>query len=437
MKKLIFVTIIIFINITGFTQLPEKISYQAVIRDSGNNLLINTLVGLRLSVLKDSENGSVAYNQSFLTTTNENGLVSLEFGGNSEGGDVNWAKGPFFLKVEVDPAGGTDYTISGVNQILTVPYAIYAEKSKSFDGFITENQIIDLKNYLTEEKDPMAVRLTDNQEIKGNKTFLDGINAGNNTITNVANPEYDNDAVNKAYVDELERKVENLENILIENGLFKLIDIENNVYEVVKIGNQLWMSENLKTTKYNDGTDILNVMDSAQWETLNQTKTAAYCWYRNDMSYKEIYGALYNWYVVETEKLCPVGWHVPTDQEWTDLEDYLIANGYNYDGSYTTDKTGKSLASDTDYWQTSEITGAVGNTDFEEYRNRSGFNGLPAGYRGSAIAMFQYMGQMGSWWSSSAYSEYVWYRYLYNNRVDLAPHSNEKRSGLSVRCIKD
>ena len=99
-------------------------------------------------------------------------------------------------------------------------------------------------------------------------------------------------------------------------------DIDGNAYHTVAIGTQVWMVENLKTTRYNDGTAIPLVTDSAVWGNL--TSTPGYCWYNNDMSmYKNLYGALYNWYAVSTEKLAPEGWHVPTNSEWGVLINYL------------------------------------------------------------------------------------------------------------------
>jgi len=92
-------------------------------------------------------------------------------------------------------------------------------------------------------------------------------------------------------------------------------------YKTVKIGSQWWFAENLQTTQYNDGTSISNVTDWFAWRTLT---TDAYCWYNNDAAtYRNLYGALYNWYAVKTGKLCPSGWHVPSNDEWTILSDYL------------------------------------------------------------------------------------------------------------------
>src|SRR5450759_4787246 len=101
-------------------------------------------------------------------------------------------------------------------------------------------------------------------------------------------------------------------------------DIDGNVYKTVTIGKQVWMVENLKTTKYNDGITIPLVIDNTAWTDLITPK---YSWFNNDIANKEVYGALYNWYTVNTNKLCPKGWHIPTDEEWTTLTTYLGGEG--------------------------------------------------------------------------------------------------------------
>lgn len=155
------------------------------------------------------------------------------------------------------------------------------------------------------------------------------------------------------------------------------IDADGNEYETVIIGEQVWFAENLKTTKYNDGSSISNVTSDSEWYNLT---SPAYCWYDNDeATYKEQYGALYNWYTVDTSSnvnrnICPEGWHVPSDDEWTQLKEYLIASGYNWDGTTNGNKIGKSLAS-TSGWFSSSDEGDVGNN--QSSNNSSGFNLYP------------------------------------------------------------
>jgi uncharacterized protein (TIGR02145 family) len=210
-------------------------------------------------------------------------------------------------------------------------------------------------------------------------------------------------------------------------------DIDGNVYKTVKIGTQVWMAENLKTSKYNDGTPIdYPGTDNAAWQ---DNSSGAYAWYNNDVTNKATYGALYNWYAVNIGLLCPTEWHVPTDYEWTTLENYLIANGYNYDGTITGNKIAKAMAATTN-WTESFTVGTIGNADYSEYRNKSGFTGLPGGNR-NIYGAFQAIGHSGLWWSSFEYFMIPVCKSLSYMNVILAEGHINKRYGLSVRCLKD
>ncbi len=212
-------------------------------------------------------------------------------------------------------------------------------------------------------------------------------------------------------------------------------DIEGNIYNTIKIGTQTWMMENLKVTKYNDGTAIPLVTDEIAWSNLS---TPGYCWYNNDkVTYTaNKYGALYNWFVVITGKLAPTGWHVPSDAEWTTLENYLIANGYNYDGSTTGNYYTKSLAATTN-WTSYTGIGTVGNTDYPAKRNSTDFTALPGGGRGYD-GTFYGIGSNGGWWSSTEYStSYAWYRLLTYSSSNVNRYAVYKRYGFSVRCLRD
>ena len=216
------------------------------------------------------------------------------------------------------------------------------------------------------------------------------------------------------------------------NNSTTVTDADGNVYHTVTIGTQTWTVENLKTTHYNDGTAIPLVTDSVAWRALT---TPGYCWYNNDAdTNKATYGALYNFYVVNTGKLAPVGWHVPTDSEWTALENYLIAHGYNYDNTTTGNKIAKALASKT-AWFTSTNTGTIGNN--MSANNRSGFSALPAGFRG-VVSSFYSIGSHGVWWSATEpNASDANYRDLYYSYSDLYRGLGSKSCGFSVRLVKD
>jgi uncharacterized protein (TIGR02145 family) len=211
-------------------------------------------------------------------------------------------------------------------------------------------------------------------------------------------------------------------------------DIDGNIYNTVTIGVQTWMKENLKTTHYNDGTSIALISDDSIWAGLN---TPAYCWNENnETAYKNTYGALYNWHAVNTGKLCPEGWHVSTDTDWTILGNYLIANGYNYNGRTTANEYGKVLASDTG-WSSSSIDCAIGSDNYPDKRNSTGFSALPGGIRSKDTAVYKPV-FFGFWWTSSERdSSFAWYRYLAYDHCGVVRSWRHKENGLSVRCVRD
>jgi uncharacterized protein (TIGR02145 family) len=203
-------------------------------------------------------------------------------------------------------------------------------------------------------------------------------------------------------------------------------DYDGNVYNTVQIGNQCWMKENLKTTKYNNGTDIPLVTDNIEWGNLT---TPGYCWYDNaEASYKKTYGALYNWYTVSTGNLCPTGWHVPTDGEWKQLEMYLGMSQSDADtfGCIRgTDEGGKLKETGTTHWA-SPNTGAT---------NETGFTALPGGQ--CEEGYFDGIGIKGRWWSSSESSQAsAWRRSLTEQNSTIYRTSHNKKNGYSVRCLR-
>jgi uncharacterized protein (TIGR02145 family) len=213
-------------------------------------------------------------------------------------------------------------------------------------------------------------------------------------------------------------------------------DIDGNVYHTVTIGTQVWMVENLKTTKYNDGAEIPYVSFNNYPDWVGIT-TPAYSWYYNYSSDVLSFDFFYNWYTVETGKLAPIGWHVPTDEEWTTMENYLISKGYNYDGSTTGNKIAKALASDTG-WDSTSVIGSVGNTDYPAYRNKSGFTALPGGYIHYFDGSFRYNGSVGIWWSyTESYNDFAYSRSLSWKGCGVSRQANNKNYGFSVRCIRD
>jgi len=213
-------------------------------------------------------------------------------------------------------------------------------------------------------------------------------------------------------------------------------DIDGNVYNVIRIGTQLWTVENWRSTKYNDGTAIPHVTDDSAWEMLT---TPGYCYYNNATNADTIkkWGALYNWYVVaptNPKQIAPSGWRVPTDAEWDTLRNYLITNGYNWDGTTTGNKIAKSMAAKMD-WLNSTTTGTIGCN--LSINNTSGFSALPGGvrvYDGS----FYGQGGSGYWWSATEIdSSHACSRSLYCYDESLLRYLNYKSCGFSVRLVRE
>jgi hypothetical protein len=139
-----------------FAQAPQKMSYQAVIRDASNKLVTNKQVGMKISILQGSANGTTVYTETQKPTTNSNGLVSIEIGGGTNFNSIDWSNGPFFIETSTDPNGGNNYTITGTSQFLSVPYAIHSKTANQLTGTIKENQISDLKHFTNkDETDPI------------------------------------------------------------------------------------------------------------------------------------------------------------------------------------------------------------------------------------------------------------------------------------------
>jgi hypothetical protein len=138
MKKLFALTVIIALTISVFAQAPQKMSYQAVIRNSSGQLVTNHVVGMRISILQGSATGTPVYVETQIPSTNGNGLATVEIGGGTvvtgTFSGINWSSGVYYIKTETDPNGGTNYTITGISQILSVPYALYAKTSESITG---------------------------------------------------------------------------------------------------------------------------------------------------------------------------------------------------------------------------------------------------------------------------------------------------------------
>ena len=215
-------------------------------------------------------------------------------------------------------------------------------------------------------------------------------------------------------------------------------DQDGNSFEWINYGTQDWAIENAEVVTYRDGSEIPQVTDDGIWANLT---TGAWCYINNDPTKRK----LYNWYAVmgihdtdpntPNKEFAPEGWHVPTDTEWTILEEYLIAKGYNYDDTTTGNKIAKAMASTTG-WSSSTEAGGVGND--QSLNNSSGFNAFPLGGR-STSGSFDIEGFNEIFWSSTENNanNAAWYRYLNLDYSNLSREYGNKRYGFSVRFVKD
>lgn len=454
MKKVFIISAAVVLSVTVWAQSPEKMSYQAVVRDADNAIVTMQSVGMQISILQGSATGMAVYVENHTPVSNANGLISLEIGTGTvlsgEFNTIDWANGPYFLQTETDPTGGTYYTITGTSQLMSVPYALHAKTAETVTAginetdpvygasqaaYITESYIARLSNLsgvntgdqdlsllatkaalgdsialVRSEISDISVSITTETQSLADVAEIG--NSVNTQIKDVTDPTDAQDAATKAYVDELKAQIFELQ---IITGI-KVKDTDGNIYNTVTIGTQVWMTENLKTTRYNDGTIIPLVTDNTAWSNLI---TPGYCWYKNDEpTYGDTYGALYNWHTVATGNLCPLGWHVPADKEWTDLSNYL--------GDVSV-AGGKMKETGTTHWNSPNI-GAT---------NETGFTALPGGNR-DISGNFNYIGYYGYWWSATAQNAtYALPRYLSYDTSSVDEFPNDKKSGFSVRCVKD
>jgi len=416
---------ILCLAIASLTQLqaqaPEGFNYQATVRSVGGELIVNQNVYFKFNVIQGSQTAVPIFTETHYVPTDDLGQVNLVIGqGTANTGvfsELDWSLGSYYLGIELDTDTGNNYEAMGTTQLLSVPYALYAANSGN------------------------ATPTTPNLEA----VLAQNNSANSQQIKDLQDPTEAQDAVTKNYiyskeeVDELISAFEDRINLLENLGrLGTVTDQDGNTYDYLTYGAQKWTVENAEMVTYRDGTPIPEVTGATEWSNLT---TGAWAYYDNDSSKHR----LYNWYAVMgihdaaslsdatlRKAFAPEGWHVPSDTEWTTLEEYLIANGYNYDQTTTGNKLGKAMASTTGWTSTTQL-GAPAND--QSLNNSSGFNGFPEGYRGNGTGSFGGYGSITCFWSSTkSRSNLVWDRYLLSSlyRFEFAYMDD----GFSVRFVK-
>lgn len=458
MKKLTLTTICALLAIAVLAQAPQGISHQAVIRDANNQLVTESPIGIQVSIIQGTPEGTVFYSETHTPQSNANGLISFVIGqGTILSGvfaSIDWANGPYFIETKADPAGGTNYTITGTSQMFSVPYSLYANKANIAETVVgsvaaniypatviataasniesfsaTMNGIVNAEGFCStvvfEWGETTSYGNTSNaiqSPVTGSTDVmvsanLTGLMPGSNFFYRIKA----SNAVNVSYSENMEFITSPADQGEPCPGTPTIMDIDGNIYNTVVIGGQCWMKENLKTTKYRNVTIIDNPTGNSDWQ--NNT-IGAYAWYNNDISWKDSYGSLYNWHAVNNANgLCPTGWHVPTDAEFTAMTNHL--GGESVAGGKM--KSTRTVPDPHPRWENPN-TGAT---------NASNWSGLPGGYR-MFDGTFYNVGYGSGWWSSTEGStSYAWYRFLEHTDGDVDRINYYKTNGFSVRCLRD
>jgi uncharacterized protein (TIGR02145 family) len=356
-------------------QAPALIPYQAVARDGAGQPLSNAAINARFTIHNETANGIVVWQEVQTVNTNGLGLFTSQLGGTSSLAAVNWAVGSKFLQVELD--AGSGFFEIGTQQMLSVPYALHA-------GSVPVN--------VSPTGDTLFVG-------EGNFVIIPGLSEANGftTVTTIHSCGSEN--------------VHNPD--LVYSSM---TDQEGNLYKTIVIGTQEWMAENLNTSIYVNGDSIPTNLDDTTWQN---TTDGAWAYYDNDTSYACPRGKLYNWYAcADSRHLCPQGWHIPSQNDWTELTNSL--GGQAIAGA-------KMKSFGTLYWLSS-------NTEAD---NSSGFSATSGGMR-HRNGTYQLIGANGQWWSSTPFNATsAWNRLMTSDDIDVEVIASRKEYGFSVRCLRD
>ena len=476
MEKKYLLLVALFLCITLNAQTPQRFSYQAVVRDAQENIIANKFIGVHVSIL---QNQTVVYRETHLIPTNANGLLSLEIGGGlvqfGTFATIDWSNGKHFVKTEIDLNGGTNYTLSSTTELLSVPYALHAQTaqrlienpqetdpifSASVAKNITQTDIDNWNEKLSNVDTIFVVNVDSIFVVNVDTIFIvnvDSIFVFNTDTVVIVNHDtitiaLTDTALLNILINEIEALKKAIEELRIANGIANgtlVKDIDGNVYRTVKIGNQVWMAENLRVTRFNNGDTIMNIRENRIWDSLRNNMPPAYCYYNNDPELQKVYGNLYNSYVINGKNagrnVCPQGWRIPSVSQWNSMINYLVSHGYNFNGldrvpsptcqgCYYVNGLGKALSTP-ELWHTSYTyeDGAVGRPGYPEKVNATGFSALPAGMRVWS-GVFERLTMRTLFHTASSPSIYF---NIETSKVSIYSCTIYSSAGLSIRCIKD
>lgn len=410
---------------------PVAFNYSGVARDQTGNPIINQMIGIQINIVETDVLGPDVFTENHFVTTDAYGIFNLIIGaGNAQNGslsEINWGGNNFFLEIAMDVSGGSNFQVIGISQLLSVPYALHARTAESLvnggNGFSGDYN--DLSNLPALSSVAVTGDYNDLINAQEMPVVPDVISAYINDSGYMTS---DNDAQQFSVSISGDTLFLSNGNWVIvpgiseanyqQNGIYTIgagvTDVDGNQYGTIIINGGEWMSENLRTTSYANGDPIPNVVDVFLWNILT---SGAWAHYNHDDSYEYPYGKLYNWYAVEdTRNVCPVGWHVPTLDEWTQLVEFL--GGWNIAGS-------KMKSIESQFWS-DPVTDAT---------NESGFNGLPGGDRGLG---FSGLGLWCNWWTSTQFSSTLSrFVQIHGNQTSVGTPNSSLETGLSIRCKRD
>jgi uncharacterized protein (TIGR02145 family) len=420
---LMVVCLLFLLHQVARAQAPERFTYQAIIRNNQGAPVSSTTVTIRISIIHGTVDGAIVYSETQTPTTNINGLISIDVGDEAGFNAIKWADGPYFIRTETDPTGGHNFTLTGTSQLLSVPYALYAETAERLVEQPSETDPLFAASVAAGISVADTARWNKKPDELVEKQGLADVVAINNEarrrIRELSDPTHPQDAVTKAFMEAY------IQQRLQELGIIPVFledPRDGNRYKTVTIGNQIWMAENLKYLPSVNSIDYRSFCNATYYvpgydgESVEEAKATEY--------YKT-YGVLYNWTAAMNyepyhtlspiQGACPPGWHLPSDSDWI----ALVAR----------EDVGKIVEAGNAHWEQPH-----------DSTNELGFTAIPGGVLLTHTNELS-IGHLAAWWSTREGDEatsYAYYNliYIYNRQADIWAYEDPKSVAVSVRCLK-